>query len=320
MKGDTQAKKRPGWQAALKVPFEWLDTGLDWFERSTLIICILAMATVSVANVMSRNLLGGSLQYAHDVAQILLVIVTFMGIGIGARHARHIRVSAIHDLLPHKAQKVLLIIVSFSTAGLLFLLSSYAWTYATAAQRSCRILPDTLNLHFSVSVILVITILALFGHLVRLGREYGGARLEQLAPLWQKVALTASLIIGLAIAAWFYGLFMELVDNRTGRCRIMSSTGMPVYLVYMVVPLGFLLGGIQFFLGGVRNLISADNYLSWHNRDEYDTVDELAAQTGLPASEVVASEPAPEPPEPLSDEDNRTRDGEDGDKGGKDNG
>lgn len=287
MTAEKQSHSGPRWRSILKAPFEWLDTGLDWFERSALIVCILAMAAVSVANVMSRNLFGSSLQYANDVAQILLVIVTFMGIGIGARHARHIRVSAIHDLLPHKAQKVLLIFVSFSTAGLLFLLATYGWTYATSAQRSCRVLPEAVGqVPLLGGVLLAVALLAIGGHLIRQGHEQWLKRSVSLQPVVRHVTMATLLVVGFVLAAWLFGLFTDLVGNRSGRCRVMSSTGFPVYITYMIVPLGFLLGGIQFFLAGVRNLISAENYLSWHNKDEYDTEEELAKQTGLSVDDV----------------------------------
>jgi len=61
----------PVWKAISKSSFEWVDTGLDdWFERSALITCVIAMAVVTVANVLARNLMGFSLQFANDAAQI----------------------------------------------------------------------------------------------------------------------------------------------------------------------------------------------------------------------------------------------------------
>lgn len=291
MNSETQSGGTSGWRSMLKAPFEWIDTGLDWFERSTLIVCIIAMAAVSVANVLSRNILGSSLLFANDTTQVLLVMVTFMGIGIGARHARHIRVSAIHDLLPHMARKILLIFMNLTTAMVLFLLTSYAWSYATNAQRSCRVLPEAVgDIHVGVLALVIIVLLALFGHGIRLGRvgwdRYTGA----FSPMLQFAAKIVAIAVGLMIAWWLFSLFLDLVAAREGRCRIMSSTGFPVYLYYMIVPLGFLLGGIQFLLGGIRNIISRDNYLSWYNKDEYDEVDNVTAQTGLSDEEFHSGE------------------------------
>lgn len=289
------ADSRAARRASLRRPFAWLDTGLASFERATLIVGILAMAAISVANVISRNTLGSSIYFANDVAQILLVIVTFMGIGIGAREARHIRVSAIHDLLPAKMRKALLVLVTLTTSGMLLLLANYGWDYAKSTQRTCRVLPEHIDAVFfnlplgamplAAGVLLGLAAMILGGHAIRLIRHQGRRLLQHLGPMMQKLALAGALVAGFLIAAWLFGLFIELVDNRTGRCRVTSSTGFPVYLVHMLVPLGFLLGGIQFFLAGLRNLTSRDNYLSWYRRDEYQDADQAAAQTS-------ASEPS----------------------------
>lgn len=267
------------WRRRLRRPFAWLDAGLDWFERAALIVCILAMAAVSIANVVSRNTIGESLQFANDVTQILLVIVTFMGIGIGARQARHIRVSAIHDLLPHPARKGLLVVTGFGTSALLFSLAAYGWNYAVSTQRSCRILPDHLDLGlFSLPLgsmplvagtLITLGVLILAGHLFRLAAEHGPALLAPMRPWLRHVFTAAVVVLVVVLGAWLFVLFSELVADRSGRCRVTSSTGFPVYLYHMVVPLGFLLGAIQFALAGLRNVLSRDNYLSWYQRDEY---------------------------------------------------
>ncbi len=278
-------------QRLLQRPFNWLDLGLDWFERFILAGGIAVMAIVSIANVVSRNTLGISLQYAHDITQMLLVVVTFMGIGIGAREARHIRVSAIHDLLPKVARKVLLTVVGLITSVLLFALAGWAWDYVQATRRSCRILPETFaQLPLWLGVPLALGLMVLAGHLIRLAAEKGWPAIARLGPLKRNLVLLAGLAAALVIGALLFGLFVELVDNRTGRCRITPSTGLPVYLIYMVVPLGFLLGGFQFLLAAVRNLISRDNYLSWYQLDEYQSE---AEALGLAASMGADVEPEP---------------------------
>lgn len=279
---DSNPSSSDGWRRTVRRPFDWFDEGLDWFEQFALVTGIAAMATVSVANVISRNTIGSSLQFASDATQLLLVLVTFMGIGIGARNARHIRVSAIHDMLPEPAQKVLLIIVGFGTSALLFLLANYGWAYAQSVQRSCRMLPDALGATpLWLGLALTLVAMVLFGHLIRIVADVGGRLLDDLSPVRRNIALFVAIAVGLAFGALLFGLFIELVDNRSGRCRVTSSTGFPVYLIYMVVPLGFFLGGLQFFLAGLRNVVSRDNYLSWYRRDEYESEEQAAMQTSM---------------------------------------
>jgi len=273
---------RVTWRRAVRRPFDWFDRGLDWFEQFALVAGIAGMAIVSVANVILRNTIGTSLQFANDVTQLLLVLVTFMGIGIGARNARHIRVSAIHDLLPEPAQKVLLTIVGFGTSALLFFLAHLGWAYATSVQRSCRVLPDVLgSAPLWLGLGASLAAMVLFGHGIRLVAAVGDRWLKALKPVARNLALLAAVVVGLGLGALLFELFLGLVENRAGRCRVTSSTGFPVYLIYMVVPLGFFLGGVQFFLAGLRNVTSRGNYLSWYHRDEYESEEQAAEQTSF---------------------------------------
>jgi TRAP-type C4-dicarboxylate transport system permease small subunit len=276
-----------GWRQRFRRPFGWFDTGLDWFERFTLVACVLAMATVSVCNVIARNFLGFSLQFAVDVTQLLLVMVTFMGIGIGARQARHIRVSAIHDLLPPRARKVLLVVVGSATAALLFTLAHFGWQYAQSTQRSCRILPESIGfvplggMPLALGLALVLVGMVLAGHGIRGVVARAHPALAAMSKAKRQLAALAGLAVVLAVGWVAFELFIDLVESRSGRCRVTSATGFPVYVVYMVVPLGFFLGGVQFALAALRNLASRDNYLSWYHRDEYEDESQAAGQTSL---------------------------------------
>ncbi len=184
-----------------KGPFHMIDTGLNVIEQGILIVGILLMALAAIVGVFARNM-GHSLSFVDELAQLLVVIVTFVGVGHGVRNARHIRVSAVHDLLPPLGQKILLTFVSFFSCALLALLAVYSIDYIQ-------------NLH------------------------------------------------------------------KSG--RVMPSMQFPLWIPYLIVPIGLFVGSVQFFLAGVRNLISDGAWLSWHHRDEYE--DELAVEGGLSKEE-----------------------------------
>lgn len=135
------SKRSGGWRGTVRRPFEFFDRGLDLIEKAILITAILAMAVVSMVNVISRNM-GASVTWADEVAQLLVVVVTFVGLGHGVRMARHIRVSAIHDVLPLKAQKVLLTFISLTTALLLLSLAILATRYVGKLMDSGRVMPS----------------------------------------------------------------------------------------------------------------------------------------------------------------------------------
>lgn len=186
-------------------PFHLLDTWLNVVEQGILIVGILVMAATSIIGVFARNL-GHSLSFVDELAQLLVVIVTFVGVGHGVRNARHIRVSALHDLLPETGQKILLTFVSFFSCALLALLAVY-------------------SIHY--------------------------------------------------------------IGNLQNSGRVMPSMQLPLWIPYLIVPIGLIVGSAQFFLAGVRNIISKGAWLSWHNPDEYE--EELAIEAGLSPEEQQAA-------------------------------
>lgn len=118
-----------------------LDRGLERFERAVLTGGVLAMAAVSITNVAARNLLGTGFTFAEEINQIIMVLITFLGLGYGIRHARHIRMSAVYDQLGGRVRKGLLVITHLGTGLLLLLLAWYAVEYVAGVQRVGSVTP-----------------------------------------------------------------------------------------------------------------------------------------------------------------------------------
>lgn len=171
-------------------PLRWLaaiDRGLDWFEAAILAGSVLAMAALNIANVIARNV-GYSLPYTAELNRLLIILITFMGIGYAARQARHIRMSALSEQLRGLPAKLLHTAVQLGTAGLLLAMAWFALDYVQRTQ-----------------------------------------------------------LIG----------------------SVTPSLGIPLYLIYAAVPLGFLLGGIQFLLAAARNLTSPGTWLAFDVREQH---------------------------------------------------
>lgn len=118
-----------------------VDRVIVWFEAAVLSGGVLAMAAVSIANVVGRELLGSSLTFADEVNQAIMVMITFVGIGFGVRRARHIRMSALYDQLGGRARKILLVVISLGTAMLLLALAWFAVQYAMHVWRAGSVTP-----------------------------------------------------------------------------------------------------------------------------------------------------------------------------------
>ena len=166
-----------------------LDNGIAKVEAVILATGVLLMAINTVANVVGRFVLGESLHFSEELNRILIVMITFAGLGYVARHGRHIRMSAIYDIFPTNVRRLMMILISFITSAIMFFLCWYSVSYIYSVYSSGRVLP---------------------------------------------------------------------------------TLGFPIYLIYLWVPVGLTVTGIQYFMAGIKNIFSRDVYLSTTVLDGYD--------------------------------------------------
>ncbi|HSP30697.1 MAG TPA: TRAP transporter small permease [Halomonas sp.] len=172
-----------------------IDTAISKMESVILAVGVLLMALNTVTNVIARFVFGNSIMFSGELNRILIIMITFAGIGYAARHGRHIRMSAIYDALPVGGRKVLMICIATLTALVMFFLFYYSIVYILDLYSKGRVLP---------------------------------------------------------------------------------SMGLPIWIIYLWVPMGFLITGIQYLLTAVKNLTSHDVYLSTGVVDGYkDTETEV---------------------------------------------
>ncbi|MGM0785388.1 MAG: TRAP transporter small permease [Pseudomonadota bacterium] len=172
-----------------------IDTFISKLEAVILAIGVLLMATNTIANVVGRFVFGQSIFFSGEINRILIIMITFAGIGYAARHGRHIRMSAIYDALPVGGRKALMIVISLFTSLVMFFLLYYSIVYIVDLYSKGRVLP---------------------------------------------------------------------------------ALGLPIWIIYVWVPMGFLITGIQYLLTAIKNLTSRDVYLSTGVLDGYkDTETEV---------------------------------------------
>ncbi|MFW6344817.1 MAG: TRAP transporter small permease [Halomonas sp.] len=183
------------YRSTLPGPLGPIDTWISRIEAVILAMGVILMAVNTIANVLSRFLLGESLHFSEEINRILIVMITFAGIGYAARHGRHIRMSAIYDAVPTGGRRWMMIIICLFTATVMFVLCYYSIGY---------------------------------------------------------------------------------ISTIYGRGRVLPSLSIPVWIVYIWVPIGFAITGIQYLLTAIKNLTSRDVYLSTHVVDGYkDTETEV---------------------------------------------
>ncbi|MFO8047032.1 MAG: TRAP transporter small permease [Halomonas sp.] len=193
MNEDDIAEKN--YRSTLPGPLGPIDTWISRAEAVILAMGVILMAVNTIANVLSRFILGESLHFSEEVNRILIVMITFAGIGYAARHGRHIRMSAIYDAVPTGGRRWMMIIISLFTALVMFMLCYYSIGY---------------------------------------------------------------------------------ISTLYSRGRVLPSLSIPVWIMYIWVPLGFAITGIQYLLTAIKNMTSHDVYLSTHVVDGYkDTETEV---------------------------------------------
>ena len=190
---DEDEEKR--YTSGLPGPLGLLDMMLARLEAGILGLGVLLMAVNTVANVVSRFALGSSIAVSGEINRILIVMITFAGIGYAARHGRHIRMSAIYDTFPVFGRKILMIFIAVVTSAAMFFLMYYSIEYITTLYQRGRVLP---------------------------------------------------------------------------------AMGLPIWWIYLWVPLGFAITGIQYLLTAIKNIREKDVYLSTAMVDGYtDTETEV---------------------------------------------
>tara|TARA_R110002110_G_scaffold121189_5_gene296703 strand:- start:8047 stop:8640 length:594 start_codon:yes stop_codon:yes gene_type:complete len=116
----------------------------DWIANAEAVILaagIILMAINTCVNVVARFVFGEGFFFSGEINRILIILVTFAGIGYAARYGRHIRMSAIYDALPPKGRKILMIIIALFTSAVMFFLCYHSYGYIETLYSRGRILP-----------------------------------------------------------------------------------------------------------------------------------------------------------------------------------
>lgn len=124
----------------LKV-LDFVDRQIGRLEGVMLAVGVVAMTVNTIAGVVSRFVFNSSITVTDELNVIFIVLVTFAGLSYAARKGRHIRMSAIYDVMPPKVRKVLMVLMASVTSAFMFFLSYYAGYYIVEVYESGRILP-----------------------------------------------------------------------------------------------------------------------------------------------------------------------------------
>lgn len=113
--------------------FHKFGRAFDWFEVIILSLAVFILAALVIVNVFARTFFV-SIYFVEELTEMLVMLITFVGVSYGVRKARHIRMGAFFDIMPLKVQKVMIIIISVVGAIFMFMMARYAYSYMTQAR------------------------------------------------------------------------------------------------------------------------------------------------------------------------------------------
>ncbi len=168
---------------------DFFNKTISKIEETVLSYTVIIMAIMPIVGVFMRAVLNSSLTFTEEIAQALLIVISFFGLEYCARKGRHITMSIVFDMVNNKYKKIFMYIIS--------LFSSIAMTY-------------------------------------------------------------------------FSYLAFKYVLSVKGLGRVTPALQIPIYLIYSVVPLGFLLGAIEYIRTLILNIKNRDLYLTSEIKVEID--------------------------------------------------
>ncbi|RXK00242.1 C4-dicarboxylate ABC transporter permease [Arcobacter sp. CECT 8986] len=126
----------------LQVLLDKVDNTLSKIESILLGLGVILMALNTIINVIGRFVFNHSFFFSAELNRILIILITFAGMGYAARRGRHIRMSAIYDALPKKLKKIFMIFICLITSFVMFSLFYFSLDYINKLIISGRILPS----------------------------------------------------------------------------------------------------------------------------------------------------------------------------------
>lgn len=115
----------------MQAAFRMIDRTLD----VALFVILAAMTTVVAANVFCRFVLQFSISWGDELAQILLVWLTFLGAAAATREKAHYAFDYLVRNLPGRAKKVFIVFTQLVCIGAISILLWYSWQVTWGIRR-----------------------------------------------------------------------------------------------------------------------------------------------------------------------------------------
>ncbi len=110
-------------------------------ERIIIAYGIIFISLILISNVITRQFFNYSWKAAEETSIFLLFGVTFMTVSYAARTGKHITMTAVLDMVPHRFKKAMMIINAIVSAICLLAIARLTWNYVMDVKALGRITP-----------------------------------------------------------------------------------------------------------------------------------------------------------------------------------
>ncbi|NLX63019.1 MAG: TRAP transporter small permease [Tissierellia bacterium] len=121
--------------------FKKIEGIIEKIEEWVVSLSVIIMAILMVVSVFMRTVLNHSLTFSEEIGQLLLIIVSFFGIGYCVRRSRHVNMSMVFDAANKKGKKAMMYIVSLISAVLMIILFVLSIQYIMSVAKLGRTSP-----------------------------------------------------------------------------------------------------------------------------------------------------------------------------------
>lgn len=104
-------------------------------ERWLGALALIIISLISLGNVITRYITGGSFSFTEEFSVFLLVVLTFAGASVALRRNRHIRIGFLERALPPKYRSALILFQALCGAIVLGLITWYGGKLAWQEQQ-----------------------------------------------------------------------------------------------------------------------------------------------------------------------------------------
>ncbi len=119
-------------------------------------------------------------------------------------------------------------------------------------------------------ILIILITFAGISYAARQGRHIRMSAIYDTLPVGPRKALmiVITLITALAMFALCY-FSVSYIAKVAGSGRVLPALQFPVYWIFLWVPVGFFMTGIQYLLTAIKNVVEKDIYLSTHVLEGY---------------------------------------------------